>query len=1255
MFLMGTALNVNIAMAITGYCPVCGTNRNIDTNRKDVTQLNATQHYISRSYCTSHNGFINYMWEDHDYITEEVNGHTYITGCSNCALTHTHDWQTEQHVTTPATCEEKGEYFVYCNGCAETKTGTLNKLGHNWGDWVITGSTGTDVDTHTRVCTRDSSHTETENHLDQNGDGKCDLCFSTGREYITKPTVKGTYTYSGAEQTVRLNDFDANIMRVTNNKRTIAGTQDVTVAIIDKTRYAWADRTDTDLTLQFTIQRKAVAVPSGVNYVYNAQQHIGVLTSDYYTMSGTYFATDVGNYVAKVTPTSNYCWEGMTEPASIGVKNVSWSITRGIAQDVSAANYEYDGTVKTGAVPSVGTYLEGTVTATNAGRYTITVKVDRNHMWSNGTTTARTISWRIYKKPVSVIWGEQKTFLYDRNPHAPTAIINSGVSGETINVTQSTAIEVGSHTSIATINSVSGGNELVDNYSYSNLHCDFNIVYDETTEFEIILGQDTYTYNGQECKPSVTVKNGSYTLSSNEYEYQYINNIDAGVATVVVNLKGDYTGSVSKNFTIKRKDIEVNWGELTFTYDGSYHVPSATAIGIAGETVSINVLSGGRDVGTYTAIATIQAVTGGRANSQNYSLNNNTAQVTINKRELIVSPKSGLSKVLGATDPVLLPEFSNLVTGEYPEDSGSLAREAGETVGEYSYTGIGSYQAITTSTFKANNYYQTFVNNSNKFVIASRSIESASVTMNPLEIEYTGSERFSEPTVVVGGVTLVRDRDYTVSYTNNINVGVAQCIITGKNNYAGVASGIYYITRASITNSSLINVRVVPSSMEFTGTPREPDTIITFNGISLVRGVDYDVSYSNNVNTGVNTANVIITGKKNLKDDKIVHFTITPKTITGAGTGTVEPEYVVYNGQPHTPSLTSYVASDGTILYPDVNYTVSYRNNIDAGAGTIVVHGINGFAAEDEVNFEIRKATPIVNLSNKVTVYTGDAVTINEANILNIYNYMGGSGLEHARRFITYEYYADSQLLTKLTTAPTEVGVYYVQATLAEDSNHYEAKSNIATIKIFGRPTNPKVVGNNGSIAIPSGGAASEGIYINVFGSEVEEVKDVLVRYKYRINGGAWINYSEVIRITAEGTYTIEAKAYLPDNDTLESDIVSYEITIDKNGPTTDDGSIVVPEETDTVVINVKVTNPDIQDVFITTYQSTVPTASSKWNSVRGNIDGETVYELTQGDEDKTLYIYTRDKAGNIAGPVKKRVKLNATKIGNNNINNTNI
>ena len=50
-----------------------------------------------------------------------------------------------------------------------------------------------------------------------------------------------------------------------------------------------------------------------------------------------------------------------------------------------------------------------------------------------------------------------------------------------------------------------------------------------------------------------------------------------------------------------------------------------------------------------------------------------------------------------------------------------------------------------------------------------------------------------EPTVVYGQTTLVKDTDYTLSWSNNSSAGTGTVTVTGIGNYAGSATGIFYI------------------------------------------------------------------------------------------------------------------------------------------------------------------------------------------------------------------------------------------------------------------------------------------------------------------------------------------------------------------------------------------------------------------------------------------------------------------------------
>ena len=85
-----------------------------------------------------------------------------------------------QYLKSAATCTEKAIYYKSCAVCGLSSEGTAdeatffsgNALDHDWGAWTQ----NSDEETHTRICKRDTSHTETENCIDANKDHKCDYC-----------------------------------------------------------------------------------------------------------------------------------------------------------------------------------------------------------------------------------------------------------------------------------------------------------------------------------------------------------------------------------------------------------------------------------------------------------------------------------------------------------------------------------------------------------------------------------------------------------------------------------------------------------------------------------------------------------------------------------------------------------------------------------------------------------------------------------------------------------------------------------------------------------------------------------------------------------------------------------------------------------------------------------------------------------------------------------------------------------------------
>ncbi len=70
--------------------------------------------------------------------------------------------------------------------------------------------------------------------------------------------------------------------------------------------------------------------------------------------------------------------------------------------------------------------------------------------------------------------------------------------------------------------------------------------------------------------------------------------------------------------------------------------------------------------------------------------------------------------------------------------------------------------------------------------------------------EYTGKEIKPEPTVTWNGQTLVKDKDYTLSYKDNVHAGEASVIVTGKGNFDSTAAiGTFAIVQAPLTVTAL--------------------------------------------------------------------------------------------------------------------------------------------------------------------------------------------------------------------------------------------------------------------------------------------------------------------------------------------------------------------------------------------------------------------------------------------------------------------
>lgn len=225
---------------------------------------------------------------------------------------------------------------------------------------------------------------------------------------------------------------------------------------------------------------------------------------------------------------------------------------------------------------------------------------------------------------------------------------------------------------------------------------------------------------------------------------------------------------------------------------------------------------------------------------------------------------------------------------------------------------------------------------------------------------YTGNYITPNVTVKANDKVLVKGKDYTVSYTNNMNYGNATAIVNGIGDYSGQLTKQFSITRYDIKGCTVNSL----STMTYTGKELQPTVTVKHGSKTLILGTDYTLTWNNNINAG--TANVIIAGtNKNYAGSKVVSFTIARANISNASFsfGTV-----VYNGKAQTPKAQA-ASYNSVSLINGSHYTVKYSNNVNAGTATAIVTGTGNFTGTKNVPFTIQgKEQKIVCTSDSVSI-----------------------------------------------------------------------------------------------------------------------------------------------------------------------------------------------------------------------------------------------------------------------------------------------
>lgn len=297
---------------------------------------------------------------------------------------------------------------------------------------------------------------------------------------------------------------------------------------------------------------------------------------------------------------------------------------------------------------------------------------------------------------------------------------------------------------------------------------------------------------------------------------------------------------------------------------------------------------------------------------------------------------------------------------------------------------------------------------------------------------YTGTEVRPVPVVKSGRVVLTEGEDYEVSYQDNIKVGTATVMITGKGSYAGVKKAAFKIVPRASLNKAKAEIEF-DSPVIYTGSSVRPYryllTVAEKNSdgrtvtVTLTEGTDYEVSFRNDNKAG--TAAIIFQGMNGYSGSLKKTYRIAPYDIGKDGSDLAEADqkirieladsYMYVKGGCKPEPVVTY---QGKVLTKGTDYTLSYRNcnslsdgNSQKKMPVVIVKGKGCFKGTLEKTYRI---TP--KEIGRLTMTAADRMWQNKGNIFKtkvvIKDENGkalNAGKDYDRNF-TYAYNSDTEL-----------------------------------------------------------------------------------------------------------------------------------------------------------------------------------------------------------------------------------------------------
>ena len=212
--------------------------------------------------------------------------------------------------------------------------------------------------------------------------------------------------YTGEQQTVVLNKYDEDLMTATNTTGVLAKNYTTTVALNNTVKYEWSDGTDTNLSLEWNIEKAKVEVPTlkATEFPYTGSEVdptelITGFDPEIMIASGSLTGIEMGQYTIVYTlkDSNNYEWTTGEESYTL-----NWTISKGklTKPQLDPATYAYTGETITPTLKyfnSTLMQLSGNTNGSPVGSYTLIISLKDKDMytWSDGTTADLKLTWKI--------------------------------------------------------------------------------------------------------------------------------------------------------------------------------------------------------------------------------------------------------------------------------------------------------------------------------------------------------------------------------------------------------------------------------------------------------------------------------------------------------------------------------------------------------------------------------------------------------------------------------------------------------------------------------------------------------------------------------------------------------------------------------------------------------------------------------------------------------------------------------------------